>query len=42
MILQNGLVIIGVSSAYQLMAVGAILVIAVGLDRVSFNRREAS
>ncbi|MEZ5767222.1 MAG: ABC transporter permease [Paracoccaceae bacterium] len=41
-ILQNGLVIIGVSSAYQLMAVGAILVIAVGLDRVSFNRREAS
>lgn len=40
-ILQNGLVIIGVSSAYQLMAVGAILVIAVGLDRVSFNRREA-
>lgn len=40
-ILQNGLVIIGVSSAYQLMAVGAILVIAVGLDRVALNRRDA-
>jgi ribose transport system permease protein len=40
-ILQNGLVIIGVSSAYQLMAVGVVLIAAVGLDRVSASRREA-
>jgi ribose transport system permease protein len=40
-ILQNGLVIIGVSSAYQLMAVGMVLIAAVGLDRISANRREA-
>ena len=38
-ILQNGLVIIGVSSAYQLIAVGAVLVAAVGLDRISAHRR---
>lgn len=38
-ILQNGLVIIGVSSAYQLMAVGGVLIIAVGLDRLSAQRR---
>ncbi|EPX87436.1 Ribose/xylose/arabinose/galactoside ABC-type transport system, permease component [Rubellimicrobium thermophilum DSM 16684] len=37
-ILQNGLVIIGVSSAYQLMAVGAVLIVAVGLDRMSSRR----
>ena len=38
-ILQNGLVIIGVSSAYQLMAVGGVLILAVGLDRLSAQRR---
>lgn len=38
-ILQNGLVIIGVSSAYQLMAVGAVLILAVGLDRISERSR---
>ena len=38
-ILQNGLVIIGVSSAYQLMAVGAVLIFAVGLDRLSQKKR---
>lgn len=38
-ILQNGLVIIGVSSAYQLMAVGAVLILAVGLDRISAKGR---
>ena len=40
-ILQNGLVIIGVSSAYQLIAVGAVLIAAVGLDRLSAARRDA-
>lgn len=39
-ILQNGLVIIGVSSAYQLIAVGAVLIAAVGLDRFSAARRK--
>jgi ribose transport system permease protein len=38
-ILQGGLVIIGVSSAYQLIAVGAVLILAVGLDRLSAVRR---
>ncbi|WP_306209215.1 ABC transporter permease [Actinoplanes sp. RD1] len=39
-ILQGGLVIVGVSSYYQLMAVGIVLIVAVGLDRVSSLRRD--
>lgn len=39
-ILQGGLVLVGVSSYYQLMAVGAVLIVAVGLDRVSYRRRQ--
>lgn len=38
-ILQGGLVIIGVSAYYQLMAVGVVLIVAVGLDRISYRRR---
>jgi ribose transport system permease protein len=41
-ILQGGLVIAGVSSYYQLIAVGAVLILAVGLDRVSFIRLQRS
>ncbi|GAA4156060.1 ABC transporter permease [Leifsonia shinshuensis] len=41
-ILQGGLVMIGVSSYYQLMAVGIVLIIAVGLDRISYVRRRAT
>ncbi|MDA8033597.1 MAG: ABC transporter permease [Actinomycetota bacterium] len=39
-ILQGGLVVIGVSSYYQLMAVGGALILAVGLDRFTVQRRE--
>jgi ribose transport system permease protein len=39
-ILQNGLVIIGVASSYQLMAVGAVLILAVGLDRLTAGPRK--
>ncbi|MGW2291573.1 ABC transporter permease [Streptomyces phaeochromogenes] len=39
-ILQGGLVIVGVSSYYQLIAVGAVLILAVGVDRFSYLRRE--
>jgi len=38
-ILQGGLIIIGVSSYYQLIAVGVVLIIAVALDRVTSSRR---
>lgn len=38
-ILQAGLVIAGVSSAYQLAAVGVVLLVAVGLDRFTTLRR---
>lgn len=38
-ILQTGLVLIGVSSAYQLIAVGAVLILAIGLDRLTIMRR---
>jgi ribose transport system permease protein len=38
-ILLNGLIIIGISSAYQLMAVGLVLILAVGLDRLSAKNR---
>jgi ribose transport system permease protein len=41
-ILQGGLVIAGVSSYYQLIAVGAVLILAVGLDKVSFIRLQRS
>lgn len=41
-ILQGGLVIIGVSSYYQLMAVGVVLIVAVGIDRFSSLRRRRS
>jgi ribose transport system permease protein len=41
-ILQGGLVIIGVSSAYQIIAVGTVLIFAVGLDRVAAQRRAKS
>lgn len=37
-ILQGGLVVAGVSSYYQLIAVGVVLILAVGLDRVSYLR----
>lgn len=40
-ILQGGLVIVGVSSYYQLMAVGAVLIVAMGLDRVAAARRRS-
>ncbi len=39
-ILMGGLVMIGVSSYFQLMAVGVVLIIAVGLDRISYRRRQ--
>jgi ribose transport system permease protein len=39
-ILQAGLVIAGVSSYYQLIAVGTVLILAVGMDRFSYMRRE--
>ncbi|MFH8253166.1 ABC transporter permease [Microbacterium sp. B2969] len=41
-ILQGGLVMIGVSSYFQLMAVGIVLIIAVGLDGISYRRRQRS
>jgi ribose transport system permease protein len=41
-ILQGGLVIAGVSSYYQLIAVGSVLILAVGLDRISFIRLQRS
>lgn len=41
-ILQGGLVIAGVSSYYQLIAVGVVLILAVGLDRVSYARLQGS
>jgi ribose transport system permease protein len=37
-ILQGGLVIAGVSSYYQLIAVGVVLILAVGLDRLTYLR----
>jgi ribose transport system permease protein len=37
-LLQGGLVIAGVSSYYQLIAVGTVLILAVGLDRVTYIR----
>lgn len=40
--LQGGLVIIGVSSYYQLIVVGLVLIVAVGLDRFSTLRRAKS
>jgi len=39
-ILQGGLVIVGVSSYYQLIVVGTVLIVAVGLDRVTAARRD--
>ncbi|MGI5461127.1 hypothetical protein ACQEWB_49885 [Streptomyces sp. CA-249302] len=39
-ILQGGLVIAGVSSYYQLITVGTVLILAVGLDRFTYLRRE--
>jgi len=39
MILRNGLVIAGIYSSYQLVVVGVVLIIAVGLDRISVYRR---
>jgi ribose transport system permease protein len=39
-ILQGGLVIVGVSSYYQLIVVGLVLIVAVGLDRVTYLRRQ--
>jgi ribose transport system permease protein len=41
-ILQGGLVIAGVSSYYQLIAVGTVLIVAVGLDRITFIRLQRS
>jgi ribose transport system permease protein len=42
MILRNGLVIAGVYSSYQLVAIGAVLIIAVGLDRLATYRRSTA
>lgn len=39
-LLQGGLVIIGVSSYYQLMVVGLVLIVAVGLDRITYLRTQ--
>jgi len=39
MILRNGLVIAGIYSSYQLVVIGTVLIIAVGLDRISAYRR---
>jgi ribose transport system permease protein len=39
-ILQSGLVLIGVSSYFQLMAVGAVLILAVGIDGLSSRKRQ--
>jgi ribose transport system permease protein len=41
-ILQGGLVIAGVSSYYQLIAVGVVLILAVGLDRLTYLRLQRS
>jgi ribose transport system permease protein len=41
-ILQGGLVIAGVSSYYQLIAVGTVLILAVGLDKISFIKLQRS
>ncbi|MEX0428021.1 ABC transporter permease [Nocardioides sp. DS6] len=41
-ILQSGLVIVGVSSYYQLIAVGGVLILAVALDRLTYIRRRAT
>jgi len=41
MILRNGLVIAGIYSSYQLVVVGTVLIIAVGLDRISAYRRSS-
>ena len=41
-IVQGGLVIAGVSSYWQLIAVGTVLIVAVGLDRVTFIRLQRS
>jgi ribose transport system permease protein len=39
-ILQTGLVVIGVAAFYQLIAVGVVLIVAVALDRFRARRRE--
>jgi ribose transport system permease protein len=41
-LLQGGLVVIGVSSFWQLIAVGSVLIVAVCLDRIRFRRRASS
>lgn len=41
-ILQTGLVLVNVSSAYQLIAVGVVLILAIGLDRLTILRRARS
>jgi ribose transport system permease protein len=40
-ILQAGLVISGVSSYWQLIVVGVVLLVAVVLDRVTYKRRSS-
>jgi ribose transport system permease protein len=40
-ILQEGLVVIGVQAFYQLIAVGAVLIVAVSVDRFRYRRRRA-
>jgi ribose transport system permease protein len=40
-VLQGGLVVIGVVSFWQLIAVGTVLIVAVCLDRIRFRRRAA-
>lgn len=41
-LLLNGLIIIGISSFWQLVAVGCVLIFAVAIDRVRYRRRRAS
>jgi ribose transport system permease protein len=40
-ILQEGLVVIGVQAFYQLIAVGAVLIVAVSVDRFRYRHRRA-
>lgn len=40
-VLLGGLVVIGVASFYQLIAIGVVLIVAVAVDRYRFKRREA-
>jgi ribose transport system permease protein len=40
-ILQQGLITVGVTSYYQLIAVGVVLLVAVAIDRIRYARIES-